>query len=119
MLNLDTHIVVHAMTGTLTRKEKKTLAADRWSISAIVLWELSKLSQLGRVELDLDDRDVIRFLGQIHTWPIDLEVALTSTRLDVRCDPADEIIVATSIVHAIPLVTRDRTIRRSKRVQFA
>jgi len=33
---------------------------------------------------------------------------MTSTRLDIQSDPADEIIGATSIVEQIPLLTRDK-----------
>ncbi len=69
--------------------------------------------------MDLDDRAVRRVLTSIPVWPIDLEVAHRSTRLDFRGDPADEIIAATSVVHRIPLVTRDRVIRRSKIVPLA
>ncbi|MHB8421047.1 MAG: hypothetical protein ACYDCL_23495, partial [Myxococcales bacterium] len=48
-----------------------------------------------------------------------LAVARASTELDFRSDPADELIAATSIVHRVPLVTRDRRIRRSRKVRFA
>jgi predicted nucleic acid-binding protein len=40
-------------------------------------------------------------------------------RLDFRGDPADELIAATSIVHRLPLVTRDARIRKSKVVPLA
>jgi PIN domain nuclease of toxin-antitoxin system len=40
-------------------------------------------------------------------------------QLDFRGDPADEIIAATSLVHNVPLVTRDRVIRSSKVVPLA
>lgn len=118
MLNLDTHILVYALVGKLRKKERELLEAESWGVSAIVLWELAKLAQLGRIEIDLEDREVVRALKQVHVWPIDLEVARTSTRLDFRGDPADELIAATSIVHGVPLVTRDKTIRRSKLVPF-
>jgi PIN domain nuclease of toxin-antitoxin system len=39
--------------------------------------------------------------------------------LDFQSDPADEIIASTSIVHRVPLVTRDERIIRSKLVPFA
>ena len=119
MLNLDTHILVFAVTGALRPAERALLSRDRWSVSAIVLWELAKLIQIGRLSIDLDDREVRRVLGHLHVWPIDLEVARTSVRLDFRGDPADEIIAATSVVHDIPLVTRDRAIRESKLVPLA
>lgn len=119
MLNLDTHILIFAVSGSLRPAEQRLLASNNWSVSSIVLWELAKLSQLGRVSLDLDDREVVRVLNRIHVWPIDLAVAQTSTRLDFRGDPADEIIAATSIVHSVPLLTRDRVMRRSKAVPLA
>ena len=119
MLNLDTHILVFALNGQLTTKEKRILSGADWSISAIVLWELAKLVQLGRIELDLGSPELQRALAAIHVWPIDLAVARASTSLDFRSDPADELIAATSVVHGVPLVTRDGRIRQSKLVPFA
>ncbi|MCY4312487.1 MAG: VapC toxin family PIN domain ribonuclease, partial [Gammaproteobacteria bacterium] len=84
-----------------------------------VLWELAKLVQLRRIDIDLYDRDVKHVLAQLHVWPIDLEIARASTNLDFRGDPADEIIAATSIIHDIPLLTRDHTILRSHIVPLA
>lgn len=119
MLNLDTHILVHALTGDLRPSERTLLTRNRWSVSSIVFWELAKLVQLGRVELDLDDREVIRTLNRLRVWPIDLQVAFVSTRLDFKGDPADELIAATSIVHKVPLLTRDRAILSSRTVPLA
>lgn len=119
MLNLDTHILLHALAGDLTPAERRLLSADEWSISAIVLWEVAKLAQIGRIDLDLDDPDVTRFLSRVHTWPLSLDVCRAATALDFRSDPADEIIAATSIVHRVPLVTRDSRIRKSKLVPLA
>ena len=119
MLNLDTHVLVFALIGQLRAAEDRLLQTARWSVSAIVLWELATLAQLGRIDLDLTDPTVRRALARVHVWPITLEVALTSTRLDVRGDPADELIAATSVVHRFPLVTRDRNLRASKVVPLA
>lgn len=119
MINLDTHLLVFALAGEVSAKERKALAAETWSISAIVLWELAKLVQLGRIELDLDDPEVVRALSRLHVWPIDLAVSVQSTRLDFRGDPADELIAATSVVHRVPLLTRDRRIRASRLVPLA
>lgn len=66
MLNLDTHILVLAVGGELRPSEQDLLARSRWSVSAIVLWELAKLVQLGRIDMDLDDRDVARILNRVH-----------------------------------------------------
>lgn len=119
MLNLDTHVLVIALSGQLRTAEKRLLRSERWSISAIVLWELAKLAQLGRIEVDLEASPVVRAISAVHVWPITLDVALASTRLDVPGDPADELIAATSVVHRLPLVTRDRNLRRSKQVPLA
>jgi PIN domain nuclease of toxin-antitoxin system len=119
LLNLDTHVLIYALCDELRPRERKLLQPARWSISGIVLWELSKLVQLGRLKLDLDDREVARTLSKLKVWPIDLAVARASTRLDFRGDPADELIAATSVVHGIPLLTRDRRMRRSKFVPLA
>ena len=119
MLNLDTHVLLHAVGGVLTAREKRLLGSQRWSVSAIVLWEVAKLAQLGRIDLDLDDPLVVRTLAAVHVWPITAEIAKASTRLDLRSDPADELIAATSVVHHVPMLTRDRRLRRSRLVPFA
>ena len=119
MVNIDTHILVFALTGEVTDRERRILASSTWSMSAIVLWELAKLAQLGRIDIDLDDAELTRTLSGIHVWRIDLAVSIQSTRLDFKSDPADELIAATSIVHQIPLMTRDRKIRGSRLVKFA
>ncbi len=119
MLNLDTHILINALAGDLTAAERRLLGSHRWSISAIVLWEIAKLAQLGRIELTLDDPSVVRALGSVHLWPLTAEIARASTRLDIRSDPADELIAATSVVHKLPLLTRDRALRRSRMIPLA
>ena len=119
MLNVDTHVLLYAVTGQLKRRETKLLQSETWSISAIVLWEIAKLAQLGRIEVDLENADVVRVLARLHVWPLTREIAHASTRLDVRGDPADELIAATSVVHNVALLTRDTQLRRSKIVPLA
>jgi PIN domain nuclease of toxin-antitoxin system len=119
MLNLDTHVLLYAVTGALRSREARLLSADRWSVSAIVLWEIAKLAQLGRIAVDLDDAEVTRVLARVHVWPLTREIARASTRLDIQGDPADELIAATSVVQKVPLVTQDRALLKSKMVPFA
>jgi PIN domain nuclease of toxin-antitoxin system len=119
MLNLDTHILLQALGGDIAPRERKLLSSDEWSISAIVIWEISKLAQIGRIEIDLDHPELMRLLSRIHTWPISLDVCRQIRSLDFRGDPADEIIAATSVVHRVPLITRDAQIRKSRIVPLA
>jgi PIN domain nuclease of toxin-antitoxin system len=119
MLNLDTHILLFALDGSLTAAEHSLLAGDSWGISAIVLWEVVKLAQLGRISIDPESAEFSRIFARVHVWPIDLAVCRQSTKLDFASDPADALIAATSVVHNVPLVTRDRKMRRSRIVPLA
>jgi hypothetical protein len=66
MLNVDTHVLLCAVMGTLRPRENRLLSTQPWSISAIVLWEIAKLAQLGRIVVDLDDSEVVRVLSRLH-----------------------------------------------------
>jgi PIN domain nuclease of toxin-antitoxin system len=102
----------------LTPRERDLLSNETWSISANLLWEIA-LSELGRIELDLDHPELARTLARIDTWPLTLDICRSIKALDFDSDPADEIIAATSVVHRVPLLTRDRRMRRSKLVPIA
>jgi len=120
MLNLDTHILIKAFEGSLAPRERNVLTDDpEWSISAIVLWEIAKLHQLGRLTYGLDHETFAAAVDQVHVWPITRQVCLNLRALDFQSDPADEIIAATSLTHDIPLLTRDSRIRKSKAVKLA
>ena len=119
MLNLDTHIVVAILEGTLTTREESLTKKANLLISDIVLWELAMLVQRDRVRLDMDSVEFRRSLRFFTVVPITLEIARQSVTLDFKSDPADEIIAATSIIENIPLLTRDRKILKSKIVPFA
>jgi PIN domain nuclease of toxin-antitoxin system len=119
MLNLDSHILVALLDDTLTSREEELIVDQPLAISDIVLWELAKLVELDRLEIDLESAAFAAILARLTIIPISAPVAVTSTRLDFRSDPADQLIAATSVVHRIPLVTRDRRIRRSKVVPLA
>ncbi len=90
MLNLDAHVLIHALAG-----------------------------RVNPGECGLDSPEFARALSAIHVWPLDLAVCRQIRALDFRSDPADEIIAATSLVHRVPLLTRDRRMRRSKLVPLA
>jgi PIN domain nuclease of toxin-antitoxin system len=119
MLNLDTHMIVFLLAGELSARENQLIQENDIAISDIVLWELCKLVQLKRVEFDLQSTDFHSLLLNLNLFPITLEIGIASTQLDFRGDPADEIIAATSIIEGIRLLTRDRRIRKSRKVPLA
>ena len=119
MLNLDTHIAVAVLNGDLTKEEYALVSVEPLAISGIVLWELAKLVQLKRLKLDLESQEFREFVRRVTVIPITLEIALKSTQLDFRSDPADEIIAATSFVERMPLLTRDKKLLRSREVPLA
>ncbi len=116
MLNLDTHIVIDILVGHLSPKEEKLISSSSWAISDIVLWEIFKLNQMGRIEIDLEDIEIKNFFKAIQIIPISFEIIKFMDDLDFKSDPADEIIAATSIALKIPLVTHDTKILKSKKV---
>ena len=119
MLNLDTHILIKAFEGNVKPRERDALTADpEWSVSAIVLWEIAKLHQMGRLDYGLDNEILTSALDRVHVWPITRQVCLNLRALDFRSDPADEIIAATSLTHDIPLLTRDSRMLKSKIIRF-
>ena len=119
MLNLDTHILLGTLSGALSQPERSLIHGQSLAISDIVLWELAKLAQFGRIEFDFQDPVFRRVMRRLTVYPITSEIARQSAALDFRSDPADEIIAATSIVEKIPLLTRDRRILQSKVVPLA
>ena len=90
MLNLDTHILIHAFTGDLRGREASLLRSRRWGISGIVLWELAKLAQTGKIEFDLGDPEVVQTLSRVQTWPITVDVARAATGWPLKvAEPVD------------------------------
>lgn len=91
-------------------------------VSAISCWEVAKLVEYGRLVLPCP---VNEWLGEALAYPgvqlLDLTptVAVASTQLpgEFHRDPADQIIVATALVHRCPLATADEKIRRYPHVQ--
>lgn len=119
MLNLDTHMVVAILSGDLSEREHQAVSVEPLAISAIVLWELAKLVQLKRLSLDLTSQEFREFLRNTLVIPITIDIAVKSTQLDFRSDPADEIIAATSLVERMPLLTRDARLLKSRIVPKA
>jgi PIN domain nuclease of toxin-antitoxin system len=119
MLNLDTHVLLFALQNQLTPAEKTLLARHRWGISSIVLWEITKLYQRGRINVGLDSPVLAEVLASLEIWPVSQAVCMNMLALDFSSGPADELIAATSLTYHVPLMTRDSRIRTSKLVPIA
>lgn len=118
MINLDTNVLLSAIHGD-SRPSEARLLDDFWVISDMVLWELGHLEREGRIQPILRSRELDDVLRRTTVYAIDERTALALRQLDFRSDPADEIIAATSIVHDVPLLTRDARILGSKVVPLA
>ncbi len=129
-LLLDTHILIwwRQDPSRLSKQQARILLEvnheRRAAISAITLWELAKMVERGRLQIDLP-LDIwleeIESHPQLEVVPITARIALESTRLgeDFHKDPADQIIVATARCLAVPLMTADDRIRRWGKVLLA
>lgn len=122
---LDTHIVVHAANDELEPSRKRLLESPSAElfVSAVTLWELSKLVELGHLAMP-DGFD--RFIRDLCAHPryaiahYDAELMITLLRTAGRLhkDPADQIIVATALRLDAVLMTNDARIRRSGLVKI-
>lgn len=98
--------------------------AERALVSAISVWEVAMLVAKRRIRLDRPVEqwvDVALALPGIELAPLEPAIAVRSTRLpgELPADPVDRIIVATALVHAVPLVTPDERILSYPHVQSA
>jgi PIN domain nuclease of toxin-antitoxin system len=115
-LLLDTHIWIWqvAEPKKLKRAAARAIAdnSNELWLSPISIWELSVLSQRGRIELDdAVDGWVARALARTpyREAPVTNEVVLEVPRLRfTRADPADHFIAASAKVFDLTLVTADR-----------
>jgi PIN domain nuclease of toxin-antitoxin system len=112
-------VLVALFTGDVSEEEFSCAVSQPLAISDIFLWELAMLVRRNRLKMDLGGPEFRVWMRNLTVLPITLEIARNSTQLDFSSDPADEIVAATSVVENIPLLTRDRRIRKSRIVPFA
>jgi len=123
MIVLDTHVLIwlNDDAGRLSNAAYEAIRREgELGISAISLWEVSMLLQYGRIELSLPLETWLEKAcsqPKIRLLPISVAVAARTARLEMHGDPADRLIVASTLVHQCGLVTRDENIQNTKIVR--
>lgn len=122
---LDTHAWLWWLDGTgdLNAAERQALDALAETgrppfLSTISLWEMALLVELGRVRLQPGFDEWIEIAASPATVSlVDVSPAVAKRLLRLprsfHRDPADRVIVATAQALNLPLLTRDRAIRRA------
>jgi PIN domain nuclease of toxin-antitoxin system len=124
---LDTHAWVAWMIGssdlpTATHDALERLPPDRRPyLSAISLWEVAMLVDLGRLSLSMSLIEWLSLAAHPRTVKIAaitpaIAAATAALPSTFHRDPADRIIVATCLELDAPLLTHDRLIMRSRLV---
>ena len=124
MIALDTHAWIWWVTAPerLGKKASRAIKkASRIGIPAISVWEIATKAQRGKLKFD---RPYPVWLDQAlaedpRTELIALVPRIAIATAELRwahADPADRMIVASALVHQIPLVTADERIWDSKLV---
>lgn len=124
MIVLDTHVLVwlvaepKRLSRPAVRAIERAARTSGIAIASITLWEIATLLARGRLRSrGTIEQTVRRFVEVARAETLDLtpEVAATAAQLSgsVPTDPADRLLVATALVHAVPLVTSDDRILSS------
>jgi len=128
MIVLDTHVWLWWISNPelLSAAARKTLdhamAEGEICISSISAWEVAILVKMGRLDLTMPTEDwiarseTLRFLRFV---PVDNRIGLKSASLpgQLHADPADRIIIATTISLGGALITKDEKIRKYQHVR--
>ena len=119
MILLDTHILIWWIDDSPRLSQRYRQIIDErqdqgLGISIYSCWEIAKLVEYGKLELKVPIEDWLEIaLSHPNLQSIDLTIPIIikSTQLPgFHKDPADQMIVATSIILEIPLLTADEKI---------
>ena len=119
MILLDTHIFIWWIDDSprLSQRHRQIVRErqdDGLAISIYSCWEIAKLVEYGKLELKFPLEDWLEIAlshPNLRAINLTIPIIIKSTRLSgFHKDPADQIIVATSIVLGIPLLTADNKI---------
>lgn len=119
MILLDTHILIWWIddSSRLSQRHRQIIQArqdEGLAVSIYSCWEIAKLVEYGKLELKflIEDWLEIAFSHpNLRSIDLTIPIIIKSTQLPgFHKDPADQIIVATSIISGIPLLTADEKI---------
>ena len=121
---LDTHAWLQRVAGEpLPPLAEKTFQHHQQTlgIAAISLWEVAKLVEFGRIDIavSLPEFFASAVTPELTVLPLTPAIASTVATLEGRGfhkDPADQIIVATSLVHGLRLISNDTRIQQWNQV---
>jgi PIN domain nuclease of toxin-antitoxin system len=128
MIVADTHVIIWdaLKPEMLSSKAKKAIREanrlDGIIFCEISLWEIAMLMKKGRLSVDGSYQEFIRLVSDSNNYifkGISPKIAELSSHLfsTTNKDPADRIISATAIIEKANLVTSDKILRRSKKIQ--
>lgn len=122
MITLDTHSLIWWVSSPEKLSDKAIKTIDRELkrkgeilVSSISVWEIYILVKKRRLELVMDVDvwfEKIESLNFVQFVPVDNKIAAKSVMLPepLHNDPADRIIIATSLLYGAPLITSDTKI---------
>jgi len=119
---LDTHVLIWLATDPAKLSPSAAQAIRREggiAISAITLWELAWLAAHHRLAISgTVEAFVEEITSRTAIRPITAKVAALANQFPpgYSSDPCDCLIGATALAEGIPLVTKDRTIRKSRAI---
>lgn len=120
---LDTNVWIRFVVGfdlhqaTFDHIENIQASGERLAVSAFTLWEVAKLVERSRIDLSmsLDTFFDLGLMGSnVEVVPLSRRVASLSCQLPpgMNNDPADQVIIATAMIHREVLATLDRDLVR-------
>ena len=126
MIDTHTWICCYIHLKNLTKKVRTLLSdSDRYEellLSAISIWEFSKLIEKGRLGISCNPEEWIAEaldMPRLRLIPLTPTIAYRSTALPqpFNGDPADQIIVATAREENATILTKDKIIQKYKHVR--
>jgi PIN domain nuclease of toxin-antitoxin system len=114
---LDTHLVLWAMLGEMSRISKKgfaSLGSEEFEpvVSAVTIWEAAIKRRLGKLKVPEDFLLQIEGAGVALLPVMPRHADLVASLPDHHRDPFDRILVAQAMSEGLPLASNDESLRQ-------